>query len=97
MMSQRKDFGNWKSYMPFLGLLGLALVLRLLLISFTNYDTDVFYLVVRSYSTSWLTSDEIENQRYALTVTLEHVNPDVHLYNQVQLYVRQPQRVRVRA
>ena len=39
-MSQRKDFGNWKSYMPFLGLLGLALVLRLLLISFTNYDTD---------------------------------------------------------
>src|SRR5688572_10780615 len=36
----RKDFANWKSYTPVIVLIGLALLLRVLLIPFTNYDTD---------------------------------------------------------
>lgn len=38
--SAQKASGNWKSYLPILGLVGLALVLRFLLVPFTNYDTD---------------------------------------------------------
>ena len=40
MASIKKDSGNWKSYTPILSLVGLALIVRLLLMPFTNYDTD---------------------------------------------------------
>src|SRR5687768_16374589 len=39
----KKDFEHWKSYIPVMGLIGLAVVLRLLLIPFTNYDTDGYF------------------------------------------------------
>jgi Gpi18-like mannosyltransferase len=39
-VSHRKDVAHWKSYLPIVGLIGLALILRFLLIPFTNYDTD---------------------------------------------------------
>jgi len=36
----KKDFGSWSSYLPMIGLIGLSLVVRFLLMPFTNYDTD---------------------------------------------------------
>src|SRR5688500_2097072 len=38
--SLKKDFANWKAFVPIICLIEFALVLRLLLIPFTNYDTD---------------------------------------------------------
>jgi Gpi18-like mannosyltransferase len=35
-----KYFEHWKSYVPIMGAIGLGLAVRLLLIPFTNYDTD---------------------------------------------------------
>src|SRR5215213_587541 len=39
-ISLKKNSGNWRSYLPIICLIGLAVVVRLLLIPFTNYDTD---------------------------------------------------------
>ena len=40
MASLQTENNTWKSYMPLLGLVGLALVVRILLLPYTNYDTD---------------------------------------------------------
>ena len=61
----------------------------------TDYDSDVFHIVVISKASSWLDTDEIENQRYALAVTIEHFGAPIDIYNTVQLSVRQRQRARV--
>jgi Gpi18-like mannosyltransferase len=36
----KKGAVDWKSYLPIIGLIGLAFVIRLLLMPFTNYDTE---------------------------------------------------------
>lgn len=38
--SPKKDVRNWKLYILIIILIGMALILRLLLVPFTNYDTD---------------------------------------------------------
>jgi Gpi18-like mannosyltransferase len=35
-----RKFESWKSFVPIIGMIGLALAVRLLLIPFTNFDTD---------------------------------------------------------
>lgn len=39
----KKDVQNWKLYILIIILIGIALVLRLLLVPFTNYDTDGYF------------------------------------------------------
>jgi subtilisin family serine protease len=63
--------------------------------SLTDYEGDIFHIVVVCKSASWLSLDEIENQKYALTVTLEHLGEPIDIYNSVQQSVRQRPRVRV--
>jgi Gpi18-like mannosyltransferase len=40
MASLKKEARNWKSYLPLLAVVGLALLVRFLLLPYTNYDTD---------------------------------------------------------
>jgi len=64
--------------------------------SFSEYNGDIFHLLVRCKSASWMSANEQERQRYALAVTLEHIDTTVDLYNIIDQRIRPEQRVRVR-
>lgn len=59
-----------------------------------GYDQPL-YLVV-SCSRKWAKQGEINMQRYALIVTIDHSDPEVDLYNQIKLRTQIAQRIRIR-
>jgi hypothetical protein len=61
----------------------------------TGYNQQPLYLVV-SCSRKWARQGEIDVQRYALVVSIDHSNPEVDLYNQLRLKTQIAQRVRTR-
>jgi len=63
--------------------------------AFTNYEGDVFHLLVICKS-GWASPEEFENQTYGLAVTIEH-KEHINVYNLVEQQVRLPQRIRIRS
>jgi hypothetical protein len=60
-----------------------------------KYDGNSMYLVV-SCNRKWTREGEIDTQRYALVLSINHSNPQVDLYNKLKLQTRINQRVRIR-
>jgi hypothetical protein len=61
----------------------------------TGYDQSPLYLVV-SCNRKWVKQGEVDTQRYALVVSINHSNPEVNIYNQIRLKTQVAQRVRIR-
>lgn len=61
----------------------------------TGYDQSPLYLVV-SCNRKWAKQGEVDMQRYALVVSINHSNPEVNIYNQIRLKTQVAQRVRIR-
>lgn len=59
-----------------------------------GYNQKPLYLVV-SCGRKWARQGEIDTQRYALVVSINHSNPEVDLYNQIRLRTRTAQRIRI--
>jgi hypothetical protein len=60
----------------------------------TGYSDRPLYLVV-SCSRKWAREGEIDMQRYALVVSIDHSDPEIDLYNQLRLKTRISQRIRI--
>lgn len=60
-----------------------------------GFDREPLYLVV-SCVRKWAKKGEIDMQRYALVVSINHSNPQVDLYNQLRLKTQLAQRIRIR-
>ena len=60
-----------------------------------GYNQKPLYLVV-TCSRKWAKQGEIDMQRYALIVSINHSNPEVDLYNQLKLRTQIAQRIRIR-
>lgn len=63
---------------------------------FDKYEGDAFHLLVRCQN-RWASVEETPNQRYALAVTIEHLEQMIPLYATIQQRVQVSERVRVRA
>jgi len=61
----------------------------------TKYDEGPMNLIV-SCNRKWAKSDEIEIQRYALVACISHSDPEVDLYNRMQIQIAQRERERAR-
>jgi len=60
-----------------------------------GYTEKPLYLVV-TCSRKWAKQGEIDMQRYALVVSINHSNPEVDLYNKLRLRTQIAQRIRIR-
>jgi hypothetical protein len=60
-----------------------------------GFDQQPLYLVL-SCARKWAKQGEIDMQRYALVVSINHSNPEVDLYNQIKLRTQIAQRIRIR-
>jgi Subtilase family len=60
-----------------------------------GFDQGPMYLVL-SCARKWAKPGEIDIQRYALVVSINHSNPEVDLYNQLKLRTQIAQRIRIR-
>jgi len=60
-----------------------------------GFDQRPLYLVL-SCARKWAKQGEIDTQRYALVVSMNHSNPEVDLYNQIKLRTQIAQRIRIR-
>ncbi len=60
-----------------------------------GYSEKPLYLVI-TCSRKWAKQGEIDTQRYALVVSMNHSNPEVDLYNQLRLRTQIAQRIRIR-
>lgn len=60
-----------------------------------GYDQQPLYLVV-SCARKWAKQGEVDIQRYALVVSIDHSNPEVDLYNQLRLRTQIAPRIRIR-
>jgi hypothetical protein len=60
-----------------------------------GFDQQPLYLVL-SCARKWAKQGEIDTQRYALVVSINHSNPEVDLYNQLKLRTQIAQRIRIR-
>jgi len=61
----------------------------------TKYDDGPMTLIV-SCNRKWAKPDEIEMQRYALVACISHSDPQVELYNPMQIQISQRERERAR-
>jgi len=61
----------------------------------TKYDDGSMTLIV-SCNRKWAKPDEIEKQRYALVACISHSDPQVDLYNRMQIQMAQRERERAR-
>ena len=60
-----------------------------------GFDRQPLYLVL-SCARKWAKQEEINMQRYALVVSINHSNPEVNLYSQLKLRTEIAQRIRIR-
>ncbi|NJL55415.1 S8 family peptidase [bacterium] len=60
-----------------------------------GFDQQPLYLVL-SCARKWAKQGEVDMQRYALVVSINHSNPEVDLYNQLKLRTQIAQRIRIR-
>ena len=60
-----------------------------------GYGEKPLYLVI-TCSRKWSKKGEIDTQRYALVVSINHSSPEVDLYNQLKLRTQIAQRIRIR-
>jgi hypothetical protein len=59
-----------------------------------GFDQQPLYLVL-SCARKWAKQGEVDMQRYALVVSINHSNPEVDLYNQLRLRTKIAQRIRI--
>jgi hypothetical protein len=59
-----------------------------------GYEQKPLYLVI-SCNRKWAKREEIDQQRYALVVSITHSNPEVDLYNQLRLRTQVAERIRI--
>ena len=64
--------------------------------AFSNYSGDTFHLLVRCQA-GWASPEQFPHQRYALAVTVEHLEEPIELYNIVTQRVQLPERVRLKS
>ena len=60
-----------------------------------GFDQQSLYLVL-SCARKWAKQGEVDMQRYALVVSINHSNPEVDLYSQIKLRTQVAQRTRIR-
>ncbi|MBX3048974.1 MAG: S8 family peptidase [Anaerolineales bacterium] len=61
-----------------------------------EYQGDTLHLLIKCKS-GWATEDNLATQRYALAITMEHLEEDIAIYNRVQQRLQQQVRVRATA